>query len=178
MLVPASCLDMITLYFLLYAWLHPNSGLQYVALLNYVPDCIGGRFMLRKSIQLTVNGILHLLPVICCEPMQHQRVMPHTQQQPFHLLLKTRLVWLAVHASGWTSRPGFHLTGSCCGASMPLSQTTFIAGWACSRCYAWYILHLTYVHVMLCCNCHLPLCEHSKISSSILLIGVCWYVCY
>lgn len=86
--------------------------------------------------------------------------MPYTKQFPFHLLLKTCLLWVAVHASGWTLRPGSRLTGSCCGVLTQHSQTISIAGWACSHCCAWYILHLTYVHVMLCCNCHLPHCEH------------------
>ncbi len=34
------------------------------------------------------------------------------------------------------------------------SQTTSIAGWACSHCYAWYILNFAYVHVMIYCNDH------------------------
>lgn len=102
---------------------------------------------------------MHPLPIACYETMQHQRVMPHIQQYPFHLLLKTRLVWVAVHASGWTLRPGSHLTGLCCGVLTLHSQTTSIAGWGCSHYYAWYALHLAYVRVMLCCNCLPPLCE-------------------
>ena len=109
----------------------------------------------------------------------------HIQQDLFHLLLKTCLTCVAVHASGWTFWPGSHLTGLCCGALTQHSQTTSIAGWDCSHYCAWYILHLTYV----CMSCFVAniislfsstgCVSTSKIWTTLVVFRwrYCWHAC-